>query len=276
MAAKLALITGGNTGLGYEIVKALVQSSKSYTILLCGRSIQKAQDAIKELQSEFPNSQSTLSALQVDIEDDDSIKKAFEEVSSKYGKLDILINNAGAQYGSSIDWDDLSSIRKAWNRTWDVNVSGTHIMTYVFAPLLLKGDDARLIFMASGTATLAGTEPMDGPIYSRLNGPPPAGWPKPEPNTVAPYRSSKTGMNMMMREWYKTLRNDGVKVFAISPGFLATGLAGGDEKSRAQMKAQGAQDPALGGNFVKEVVEGARDDDVGKVVRWYATPVQPW
>jgi NAD(P)-dependent dehydrogenase (short-subunit alcohol dehydrogenase family) len=45
-------------------------------------------------------------------------------------------------------------------------------------------------------------------------------------NPVTSYRSSKTGLNMLMREWAKILKNDGVKVFAISPGFLATGLAG--------------------------------------------------
>jgi NAD(P)-dependent dehydrogenase (short-subunit alcohol dehydrogenase family) len=56
---------------------------------------------------------------------------------------------------------------------------------------------------------------------------PDAGWPKPSKlNPTDAYRSSKTGLNMMMRQWYRILKKDGVKVFAVSPGFLATGLAG--------------------------------------------------
>ena len=74
-----------------------------------------------------------------------------------------------------------------------------------------------------------------------------------------------------MREWSRELRNDGVKVFAISPGFLATGLNGvGEDK----LKALGALDPSIGGNFIKDVVEGKRDGDAGLVIR--ADSVQPW
>lgn len=74
-----------------------------------------------------------------------------------------------------------------------------------------------------------------------------------------------------MREWTRLLKPDGVKVFAISPGFLATGLGGiGGEK----LRALGALDPAEGGKFIRDVVEGKRDGDAGKVIR--ADSVQPW
>lgn len=91
----ITLITGANTGIGFETIKALLGSPNTYTILLGGRSIQKAEDAVQLAKTQFPNSASTLSAIQVDIEDDASISKAFEEVSTKYGRLDVLINNAG-------------------------------------------------------------------------------------------------------------------------------------------------------------------------------------
>ena len=81
---------------------------------------------------------------------------------------------------------------------------------------------------------------------------------------------------MMVREWCKVLGNDNIKVFNISPGFLATGLAGKDQASRDRLKAMGARDPTLGGNFVKDVVEGTRDADEGKVVGWMVSPIQPW
>jgi NAD(P)-dependent dehydrogenase (short-subunit alcohol dehydrogenase family) len=98
---------------------------------------------------------------------------------------------------------------------------------------------------------------------------PPKGWPKTNFGVPA-YRSSKTGMNMMMREWYKTLKEDGVKMWCISPGYLATGL-GGSQEANAKM---GATDPAEGGRFVRSVVEGHRDGDVGKAI--LRNGVQPW
>jgi len=158
------------------------------------------------------------------------------------------------------------SQREMWNASWNVNTTGTHIMTSTFMPLLLKSSNPRLLFISSGTSTLAGTENMALPV----NKYPPKGWPK-SGFSVPAYRSSKTGMNMMMREWHRTLHEDGVRVWAVSPGFLATGLGAGKEFN-AKI---GAKDPADAGEFIKTVVEGARDGDVGKVVMAGGV-VQPW
>jgi len=91
----IILITGANTGLGFETVKALCQSSIAYTILLGGRSLEKANTAAQQAQTEFPKSPIVIKTVQIDIEDDDSISQLFEHVSSQYGRLDVLINNAG-------------------------------------------------------------------------------------------------------------------------------------------------------------------------------------
>jgi NAD(P)-dependent dehydrogenase (short-subunit alcohol dehydrogenase family) len=95
MASKVVLITGANTGIGYQIVRALCSSSHAYDVIVGGRSPDKVQDAISAAQKEFPDTKSKLSPIQVDIESDDSITKAFGEVKSKFGKLDVLVNNAG-------------------------------------------------------------------------------------------------------------------------------------------------------------------------------------
>lgn len=88
------------------------------------------------------------------------------------------------------------TMRELWNKSWEVNTTGAQVMTHTFAPLLLQSADARLIFVTSGTATLAGTDDTNMPS----NVPAPKGWPKPiEPLGVSAYRSAKTGMNMMMR-----------------------------------------------------------------------------
>lgn len=277
----IILITGANTGLGFETVRSLYQSANAYTILLGGRSLEKANAAVQQVQTEFPHSASVAAALQVDIEDDDSISQAFQNVAKQYDHIDVLINNAGKEHGlifklkwliciSGGQFDQQvnlgnMSMREMWNKSWNVNTAGTHILTHTFVPLLLKSSDPRLIFITSGTSTLAESETSTIPV----NQSPAKGWPKQSYGVIA-YRSSKTGMNMMMREWARILKEDGVKIWCVSPGYLATGLGTSQETN----KKMGAIDPTIGANFIRDVVQGARDEDVGKAIR--RDDVQPW
>ncbi|KAL4804069.1 hypothetical protein BDV18DRAFT_166254 [Aspergillus unguis] len=259
--ATIVLITGANTGIGYQVVRTLYSADKPYTVIAAARSISKAQDAIDEIQKEFPASSNTLAPIVIDVESDESIQKAFEQVQAKYGRVDALVNNAGAQFDSTA-----LSTREAWNKSWDVNVTGTHILTDTFVPLLLKSSSPRILFVTSGTSTLAGSESRSLPVDQS----PAAGWPK-TGLSVPAYRSAKTGLNMMMREWERLLKNDGVKVFAISPGMLATGLMRIDVET---MKRMGAGDASVAGPLFRDIIEGERDGDAGKVVN--KDGVQPW
>lgn len=94
-SSTIVLITGANTGLGLETVKSLCRSSSAYTILLGGRSLDKANAAAKEAREEYPDTASTIEPIQIDIEVDASISEAFENVESQYGRVDVLLNNAG-------------------------------------------------------------------------------------------------------------------------------------------------------------------------------------
>ncbi|KAF7504474.1 hypothetical protein GJ744_002211 [Endocarpon pusillum] len=247
-----------------SIVRSLCNSDQAYDIIVGGRSLSKAQDAISSAVEEFPSSRSKLFPIQVDIEQDDSIRHAFNEVQSKFGKLDALVNNAGAQLDPQFAAGKLTE-REMWNQSWNINTVGAQVMTSTFIPLLLQTPDPRLLFISSGASTLAGTENLTLPIDSN----PPKGWPK-HGFSIAAYRSAKCGMNMMMREWHRTLKEDGVKVWCIAPGFLATGLGGSPEAS----KKMGAGDPAVAGPFIRSVLEGERDGDVGKVIT--KDGVQAW
>jgi NAD(P)-dependent dehydrogenase (short-subunit alcohol dehydrogenase family) len=189
------------------------------------RTISKGENAIAEVKKEIPQSPSSLSTVQVDLASDESIEGAVRDLTTRFDRLDVLVNNGGASFNREQQTGKMT-IREAWNASWDVNVTGSHIMTNAAVPLLLKSDDPRLMFVTSGLSSI--TETANVPDFAKhVNQPPPAGWPKPTQALSDPsYRSSKAGLNMAMRQWCQTLHNDGVKIWSISPGFLATNLGG--------------------------------------------------
>ena len=181
--------------------------------------------------------------------------------------------STGGDLGIAVTSGQLTA-REGWNQTYNLNVTGTHLFTEAFAPLLLasRARFPRLLFITSGLASV--TEHSDGTSSKYALAP--AGWPKPK-TLWQSYRVSKTGLNMMAAEWARLLHNDGVKVFNISPGFLDTGLgndrATGQEVNKAAM---GALDPAIGGGFCADVIEGKRDEQAWPIRTMRKDAFQPF
>ncbi|KAL5872570.1 hypothetical protein ACKVWC_008193 [Pyricularia oryzae] len=265
---KIVIITGANKGLGFEAVKRFLASDNKYHIFLGSRDLAKGQKAVQKALGEVPSDKSTVEALQYDVESDESIQEAYETVRSRVDRVDVLINNTGVMLDQQIERGNMST-REAFNRSWDVNVAGAHITTSTFLPLLLKSPDPRVVFNTSGVSSLAHAA---DPCHFSYRAPP-AGVPKPA-GTVS-YRASKAGLNMVMLEWARMLRDDGVKVWAVAPGFFATDIGEGDPGA---MRKMGAGDPAVGGEALVDVVEGRRDGDVGRVCNMapYGERVQAW
>jgi NAD(P)-dependent dehydrogenase (short-subunit alcohol dehydrogenase family) len=100
-----------------------------------------------------------------------------------------------------------------------------------------------------------------------------AGWPKRHDQLgIFVHRAVKAGFNMIMRQWERLLRNDGVKVWAVSPGLTATNLGG---SAGAALLAVHGQDPMKAVELVIDVIEGKHDDSVGLIVK-YGGGIQPW
>lgn len=137
-------------------------------------------------------------------------------------------------------------------------------MTWTFMTLLLKSTDPRLIFISGLSAiNQAGEKYFPTPTQ-------PPGWPKHIDFETIGYRCSKTALNMLMLDWNHKLKADGVKVWAVAPGILVTDLGNFREKA----VEMGAKHPSIGGDFIKRVVEGERDADVGKLVA--RAGILPW
>ncbi|TVY80720.1 Short-chain dehydrogenase/reductase tropE [Lachnellula suecica] len=270
MATAKVIVTGGNAGIGYEIVKALFQSAKPYHVFMGSRSLEKGKLAAETMKKDYPDAKNTIEPIQLDVTSDKSIETVFEHVKASQGQLDVLVHNAGKKYtltfdvltGANFDLEFIhgkSTLRESFTKAYDVNVAGAHVLTWTMMPLLLKSSDPRLLFVGGlSSVTLAANE-----NYFPTP-PPPAGWPKPTQFEVVGYRCSKTALSMLMLDWHHKVAQDGIKVWAVAPGFLATNLGGVGPELAKQM---GAGDPKAGGDIVKLVVEGGRDADVGKFVK---------
>ncbi|WWC91509.1 uncharacterized protein L201_006455 [Kwoniella dendrophila CBS 6074] len=268
----IILITGANTGIGLATVQALLTSPTSETrntIILTSRSLDRANKAVEELKADSTYSQAFSSGNQVipkqlDLNDEESAKSLHDDIKKSYGRVDVLINNAGAHYDFPIAAGKMTR-REGFIKAFYTNVVATDAFTELFMDLLFEAESqtqngARLIYLSSGISSLTDHSNQNVPV----NQSPAAGWPKRKPVFQVPtYRTSKTAMNMMILEWVRTLKNDNIKIHIIDPGFNATNLGGGDIDL---LRSKGAQEPIKAGLFIKSVIQGERDNDQGKLI----------
>jgi len=236
------LCLGASSGIGLEAVLALAQESQDFHILLGSRSVEKGQKALNDLRSSNASSlKGSISVLQIDVTDQNSIAAAKEEVQTKFGKVDVLINNAGIIVTRDID--TLTNLRE----TFETNTFGPAIVTEIFTPLLQKSVNPRLIYVSSG----------QGSITNRLDTT--QKW-----HTIRGdyYRMSKAALNMLAACHRINFAEWGCKVCAFDPGFCVTNLTGEAGRAmRVQHGARDARDPAVA---LVKVVVGERDADLEK------------
>jgi len=236
------LVTGASRGLGLATAKALATSLPSSHII-CGYRSHGTDD-----NSSIDSNLSNLSKIQLDVTSHESVQAAVQTITKQYGKLDILINNAGVSSHTPDLVDNLTECIS-------VNVLGAARVTNAFLPLLKASSSPRLIFITSVLGSIAARSDPNDP-FGQI--------------PAVGYRTSKAALNMLLACYSQELSGDGVKVFGICPGFLATELNGPPD----MMRQMGAAEPETGAQLVVSVIQGERDADQGKVV--FKDGVRAW
>jgi NAD(P)-dependent dehydrogenase (short-subunit alcohol dehydrogenase family) len=256
MPPRIVLITGANSGVGLATTKVLASASNDYHVIISARSLSKAQIAKSEVEAENPSSASRLSIVQLDVTDGASISRARDFVEKEFGHLDALINNAGS---SGLGEPDIYTRYKT---CMDTNVIGPAVVAEVFRPLLLKSSNPYSIFVSSGAGSF-------GRAIERFNG---TRDKPPEPKNGGAYHVSKAALNMIALREHQAYVDQGLKVFAMSPGFVVSNLRGTTEELRT---GWGQAGPAsVAGETMLSILDGKRDADVGKHV--YKDGVYDW
>lgn len=199
----IVLISGANQGIGFEITKKLATENPSYHILMGVRSLSKGEAAISSL----PNL--SVEAVQLDVTSDSSISNAVEYVQDMFGRLDVLISNAGIP---QLALPEGLSLRERYTQTMDTNAIGPACLTEAFIPLLQKSSNPRIVFMTAGLGSIGDT--LD-PSYQYYGLP------------AAEYKASKAALNMVMAACAVKYKDAGFQVNVCCPGLNATSLSGG-------------------------------------------------
>ena len=192
---KIAVVTGANRGLGFEICRQL--AIKGVRVILSARNETKGKEAAENLKKEGLD----VDYHQLDVTDKNSIHQLAEYVKERYGKLDILINNAGIL----IDSEDLCAtvdidvVRK----TFETNVCGALLISQELVPLMKKSENGRIINISSRMGAL-----------SFMGKGAPA------------YRISKAALNALTRTLAIELKNTRITVNSMTPGLIKTTMGG--------------------------------------------------
>jgi NAD(P)-dependent dehydrogenase (short-subunit alcohol dehydrogenase family) len=199
---RIALVTGGNKGIGLEISRNL--SHAGCTVLLGARDAERGQEAVRQLGQAGLGD---VHFIEIDVTRQDTIAAAAQQIESRYGRLDILMNNAGVNLrGDGLPGAaDLGAVQKVF----DANFFGALRVAQAMLPMLRKSPAGRIVNISSGLGSLTfNSDPAWSGYDVKLIG----------------YNASKAALNMLTVHLAYELRGTKIKVNSANPGYTKTDL----------------------------------------------------
>ena len=203
---KVALITGGNRGLGLETGRQLGKLGVT-TILLGARELAKAEAAAAELKKDGVDAR----GVKLDVLDAADHSKVAKLIEEEYGKLDILINNAGVLLDSRTGNVTSTTSMRMLRETFDTNFFAVVALTQTLLPLIRKSEAGRIVNLSSALGSLTLHATKGSYIYAA--------------KTFA-YDTSKAALNSFTIHLAHELQGTKIKVNAADPGWVKTDMGG--------------------------------------------------
>ena len=191
--ARAALITGGSGGIGLAIARALGQDG--YRVTVSARRPEKLEAAAEELAGEGIE----VHSIPANMAEEDDIKKTVAGHRERFGRLDVLINNAGIGIGAAV----ADTETKKLDLQLDVNLRAVYLVARECIPMLKEAGAEHGKALIANTASIAGKSGQ--------------GW-------LSAYSATKFGVVGLSQAMHKELSGDGIQVTALCPGFVATAM----------------------------------------------------
>ena len=196
----IALVTGANKGIGLETARQF--GARGFTVLAGARDEARGREAERVLRADGADA----TFVRLDVSSDASVRAAAAWIEREYGRLDILLNNAGIARGNPPSQTDLDLMREVY----EVNVFGVIRVTNAMLPLLRRAPAARIVNVSSEVGSITSMTDPASPLAQM-----PAG---------LAYPSSKAALNMITAMYARELRDTPIKVNAANPGYTKTDL----------------------------------------------------
>jgi NAD(P)-dependent dehydrogenase (short-subunit alcohol dehydrogenase family) len=244
-ADTIALVTGTNKGIGCEIAGQL--AALGVTVLLGARDAANGKRAAAALRERGGD----VREIVLDVTDPVTIKDAAARVDDGFGRLDVLVNNAGISGGrgtqrpGAVDFGALRAV-------FETNLFGVVAVTEAMLPLLRKSAAARIVNVSSGTGSLTWMTDPGHYFASRVRG------------SVA-YPVSKAALNMLTVQYAKSLAAENIAVNAVAPGACATDFTTGLDRVITRTAADGARIAVRLATAAPGGPNGGFHDDDGRV-----------
>lgn len=200
---RIALVTGANKGIGFEVARQLAR--RGDTVLVGARNEGRGREAEAKLKAEGFDAH----FVHLDLEDALTHQRAAKLIEEKFGKLDVLVNNAGIALDANFKASTVP--QELLRKTFDTNFFGVIAVTQALLPLLKKSRAGRIVNVSSGLASLTNHGDPAWEFY--------------EVKLLA-YNSSKTALNAFTVTLAHELKDTKIKVNSADPGFTATDLNG--------------------------------------------------
>jgi len=200
----IALITGANKGIGFATAQLL--AGRGMTVLLGARDADRGQQAEQALREAGGQARFVL----LDVTDEKTAGQAAAWIEAEYGRLDVLVNNAGIARGDG-HGQPSETTAGTLREVFETNVFGVVAVTNAMLPLLRRAPAARIVNVSSEVGSITSMTDPDSPLY---------------PMASVPYPASKAALNMVTAMYAKELRDTPIKVNAANPGYCATDLNG--------------------------------------------------
>ena len=204
-AKKIALITGGNRGIGLETARQL--GKLGVTILVGARDPAKGEEAASELKRAGVDAR----ALKLDVDKEADRVAAAKSIEKEFGRLDILVNNAAVMLDARTGNETSTTSANLLHETFETNFFAVVALTQTLLPLLRKSKAGRIVNLSSILASLTLHATKGSPIY--------------DAKTFA-YDTSKTALNSFTIHLAHELRGTKIKVNSAHPGWVKTEMGG--------------------------------------------------
>jgi len=236
----IALISGANQGIGLATATRLAKEH-GYHIVIGSRDA----SAGAHVASSFQESGYKASSIQLDLNSQDSIDAAAKVIEEKFGRLDVLINNAGILIDGVIPGQ---STRDLFTQTFNTNVIGTACLTEALLPLLRKSPLPRIVFVSSRMGSLSEATNKGMPFYH---------------SDFKAYDASKAAVNMLALNYARILDPVAGKINVVCPGLVNTRLSfNNPEGVRPEIGAQRIVELAVFGEEGATATFSDRDGEI--------------